>query len=101
MIPEAVQEIAAQIGVFFLRKNNNDYEAARKEILELRISEITYENPPGDVAISLSRPGLLIGRRGEQIDSLTKFLGKQIKIVEVNQSLHDYLLPYDYSQWEN
>lgn len=98
MIPEPVQEIAARIGVFFLRKNDNDYEAARKEILELRISNISFENPPGEVSIELSRPGLLIGRRGEQIDSLEKFLGHKILIVEVRQSINDFLLPYDYSQ---
>ena len=102
-IPVEVREVAQMIGTFYLSKNNGDYEAAEKEIDRLRIAKI--EVADGVVFILSARPGILIGKRGENIGALQEHLGKKIKIFEEKDSLRDYLITYpetDYadSHWE-
>lgn len=93
----AAQEIAIKIGLFYLAKHNNDYAAAQREIESLRITNIVVASVKGSavdsVEIHLSRPGLLIGRKGENVGNLTTHLGIAfIKIVETNDWL-DWLVP--------
>ena len=84
--------IASKIGRFYAEKHGWDTAAANKEILSLRISDIVI-NSDG-IEIHLSRPGLLIGRRGTNIEALQRFLGCRIHIEEVND-ISDYMLVYD------
>lgn len=86
------QEIGYQILDYYVRKNSFNYAAANKEMSSLAITDIRTD---GDtVEIYTGRPGLLIGRKGANIDSLTNFLGKKVKIVE---SFHwnEILCAYD------
>ena len=71
MIPPEVQEIAMQIGQFFLNKNNDDYAKTEQEIEKMRIDKISIAEET--VTIELCRPGILIGRKGVQIDALQEF----------------------------
>lgn len=100
MISEEVKDIAHRIGQFFLEKNELDYKAACAEIEKLRINNLSiYEkrtNGKTTIEIETSRPGLVIGRRGEQIDKLSKYLGVEIRLVETKETLLDYLLPYNW-----
>jgi hypothetical protein len=100
-----IREVAALIGQFYLRKHEGDYVAAEKAIVDLRISDLTVE---GDkVTIVTARPGMLIGRRGTNIDELTAFLNKKVHIIEDVDPLIEYLIPqpeepideYDYLDW--
>lgn len=87
-----IREMAALIGQFYLRKHNNDYIATEKAIVDLRISDLRVE---GDkVIIVTARPGLLIGRRGQNIDELTAFLNKKIHIIEEVDPLLAWLVPH-------
>lgn len=92
-----VIEIAQKIGEFFLRKNEFDYSAAENEIWKLRINNISFDYMHTSITIETSRPGMLIGRRGEQIEQLSKFLGVKVKITETRQHILDYLVPCDFS----
>jgi len=96
MIPDKVKEAARNIGAFYLQKNHGDFKAAELEILKLQISSISVDDKlPNSVSIAITtgRPGLLIGKRGENIDALTKFLGTQVKVIEDRDPLSSYLIP--------
>lgn len=69
-----------------------------------RISNVSIEyTPVGEkIKVHTSRPGQIIGRRGEKIDELTKFLKKKfrldnphIEIVEIHEPLLDAQLVAD------
>jgi predicted metal-dependent RNase len=62
-----LQEIARDIGLFFLKQNNEDYAKIEGIICNLSITDI-QETPDGKIQISTSRPGLLIGRKRQNID---------------------------------
>lgn len=97
-ISEQVKEISASIGQFYLQKNSGDYVKTREEIEQLRIKEIEML---GDrLNIKLSRPGLLIGPKGKNINELSEFLKLNIHIQEVDNIL-TYLCPEDYSNFED
>ncbi|MDO8508429.1 MAG: 30S ribosomal protein S3 [Nanoarchaeota archaeon] len=57
-------------------------EFVKGELGKGRISNVTIEYTPiGEkIIISTSKPGLVIGRRGEKIDFLTKILKKRFKL---------------------
>lgn len=95
MLSEQDKEAARKIGYFYLEKNNRDFKATEKEIVDLRISKVHVKDD-GVVAITTERPGLLIGLRGENIDSLTKFLGVNVHIIEEPDSISYYLVPQDW-----
>jgi predicted RNA-binding protein Jag len=89
--PEA-QETAYKISDFYLTKHRGNYTDAIDDIDKLRISNI--EVIDGVVSIHTPRPGLLIGRKGENINALSAFLGVQIKICE-SYDWESILFPYD------
>ena len=78
--------------MFYLAKNNNDYQKTADEIRSMRVAEIIAI---GDVVlIKVGRPGVLIGKRGQNIDALQAAIGKKIHIVEVEDSdIEYYLIP--------
>jgi ribosomal protein S3 len=45
------------------------------------------------ITITTERPGILIGKRGTNIDALEKFLGTKVKIIEDQDPLYHYLIP--------
>lgn len=92
-ISEEVKDVARDIGQFYLKKNNGDYKATAQEVLALRISKIEVAN--GEVSITTGRPGLLIGKRGTNIDALSHHLKVKIKIIEDIDHLSFYLVPYE------
>ena len=55
--------------------------------------------------ITTSRPGLLIGKRGSNIEELSDWLKKKVKIIEAKDDLNNYLIPYppedDESPYDN
>lgn len=77
----------------------NSYEewfvATRETVLNLMISKI--EICDDTIVISTSRPGLLIGKKGETINQLISFLKQKVKIIEV-ESINDHLLGFMYLQ---
>lgn len=95
MYSNEIKEIAADIGQFFLDKNKGDYLKTKHEIENMRVNSISIDD--NKVIIELSRPGLLIGWRGEQIHSLIKHLERDVRIVETPNHIEDYLIPYHYN----
>ena len=57
-------------------------EYIKKELGKGRISNVSIEyTPVGEkIIVATSRPGLVIGRRGEKIDELTRVLKKRFKL---------------------
>ena len=95
-----VQNVAREIGQYFLQRNGQNYAKAAEEIIRLRISKIEVKGE--ELTIVLGRPGLLIGRGGQVIRGLEAFLkAKRITVIEDETPLLDALIPesglwYDY-----
>jgi predicted PilT family ATPase len=91
VVKQFAREPAMKIGQFYLDKNNGDYKkTVEEEIPFLGITDV--QEDAESITIFTSRPGKIIGRRGENIDALEKYLGKKIKVVET-QNIMDLLLP--------
>ena len=92
-----VQSIASDIGFFYLEKNAGDYEKAIEEITQLGITKIDFKGTT--IHITLTRPGLLIGRRGENIDKLrvhlSKSLKQEINIDIIEDRITGWLIPFE------
>ena len=86
-------EIGYKIASFYLEKHNGDYAAAEKEVKSLCITDIKLIEDK-HISIYLSRPGLLIGRHGINIENLSVFLDMKITIVEAFNWV-DVLVPFD------
>lgn len=97
MTPDKVREVASRIGAFYLQKNNGDFKATEAEILKLQISNISIDDrlPHSvSIAITTARPGILIGKRGQNIDALSRFLGTEVKVIEDQDPLSAWLIPH-------
>jgi ribosomal protein S3 len=94
MLAPNVAEMARRIGLFYLQKNNQDYEKTEKELTDLRISKIEID-VKGVVFITLARVGLFIGRKGENIEKLNRFLKSDVRIVEDMDSIYEALIPHN------
>lgn len=93
MYSNKVKAIAKEIGLFFLEESDRDYDKAREQIIKLGISDLKIlEN--GRISITLLRPGLLIGKRGSRIDALSKYIGNGVHIIEEEDPIIGYILPY-------
>lgn len=93
---EEEKRLARLFGKYYLQKNNGNYEQTATEIEKLGISEFTLL-PEGKLKIVSSRVGLLIGRRGLNIDNLARFLEVEVSIYKDPDPLISYLVPYEYS----
>ena len=80
-ITTEVKNIGYDIGEYYLSKNDNDYRKTEKEIESIKISGITVNGK--EVHIYTSRPGLLIGPKGKNIDALELFLKKRFSFMNV------------------
>ena len=92
------QTAAQMIGQFYLQLNDCDYKKAIADITNLCITKVEWKG--NTVHITLSRPGLLIGRRGENIDKLLEYImkmteNKGIIIDIIEDQIIGWLIPYD------
>jgi len=92
-----LEQIGYDIASFYLNKNKNDYVAAEKEVISLNITDIQIDPYNSKLRIFTARPGLLVGRKGENLDNLSKHLKREIEIVEAFH-WNEVLVPFDYSE---
>lgn len=90
-----VLEAADNIGHFYLEKHGGDVYAANQEIERVRINNLSFED--GALVIETSRPGILIGKRGENIKALQERLGS-IKITETRETITDYIYRFAFEE---
>tara|TARA_R110000868_G_scaffold371774_1_gene635528 strand:- start:435 stop:755 length:321 start_codon:yes stop_codon:yes gene_type:complete len=96
--PTAELEIIGyKITDYFFKKNNGDYEKTKKEIESISIQDIEIDG--NQLIIHTARPGLLIGKRGSNIDALSMFLGMKVRIEE-SFSWTDQLIPVDAMEYD-
>jgi|GEM_PF-6584135 len=97
---DALQKLAITIGYFYVVKQNSAsqvaFEEARKNIDALGITKL---NIKGNVfTITLTRPGLLIGHKGKNIDQLHAYLSKEYRkkvVIHIKEERAlQYLYPY-------
>src|SRR3989344_4522964 len=90
--------------VTFKKEELGVREYIKRELGKGKVSDVTIEyTPVGEkIVVATSRPGLVIGKRGEKIDELTNVLKKRfhldnphIKIQEITQPLLDAQLVAD------
>jgi len=86
-------EVGYKIASFYLDKHNQDYSAAKKEVITLGITDVKLVDDK-HIEIYVSRPGLLIGRHGTNIENLSVFLAMKITIVEAF-NWTDVLVPFN------
>jgi ribosomal protein S3 len=86
------KQIAADIGEFYLQKNNADYEATRKEIKDIGFDNIAVISP-NKIKITVRRPGLFIGKRNKNIVKLETYLRRRIVVKETRECVEDYIIP--------
>ena len=94
--------IAQCIGEYYLEKNNFDYKKTEEDVSLLGITQI--EHKLDTIIITLQRCGILIGRRGENIDKLQKFLASKTKYTKLDikeDKIISWLIPYDYSDYSD
>lgn len=96
MLPHPVREACKVIGHFYLHKHKNNYALAADEITKLQITKVEINQ--NKLCITAGRVGMLIGRRGENIDNLSKFVQSQlqmeIRVIEDEDGLLDCLIPH-------
>ena len=92
-----LQMLAIAIGQYYLDLSKGDYAKAIKDINQLGITKLDIKN--NKFYITLSRPGILIGRRGHNIDALQSYLSlnrnKEIKIHIIEEKITPWLIPYE------
>jgi len=92
-------DVARMIGEFYLDKNKGDYKKTNEEISELKITRIDYNFKT--LNITTGRPGLIIGRRGENIDKLREYLSNLVGHFEL-KIIEDKVIPnlYPYESYD-
>ena len=105
------KEIARIIGNYYLGQFNNDYQKCYDRLTEMGIKKVEYRQAEqsvfknddiiSTVYVTLSRPGLLIGKYGKTIADITEQLSltfkETIKIHIIEDELDDFLYPIDWS----
>lgn len=81
--------------VAFKKEELGVKEYIKKELGKGRISAVSVEYTPiGEkIIVATSRPGLVIGRRGEKIDELTRVLKKRFKLDNPHIEIHEITEP--------
>jgi ribosomal protein S3 len=95
-----LQQLASDIGDYYLSIQEGVYKAnydkARFDIVSMGISNLDVKG--NRVMIRLTRPGLLIGRKGSNIDAMKDFLSKKYKkniVIDIEEDkVLQYLIPY-------
>lgn len=93
-----VRRICEKIGEFYLNQTGGNYDETAEQIRKLQITHISRLES-GEIEIHAARLGLLIGKKGENIGLLSKWLGSEIKLYEDN-CWTDFLTPMDYNHYE-
>ena len=112
---QEVKKLAAEIGLFFLHKNEEDYAKTRQEIQNMGITRLEIKMLPNRkndgnpsrlfiekcLEITLARPGLIIGPKGRLITELQEHLNSldepiSLRIVEEEHRIECYIIPYEY-----
>jgi ribosomal protein S3 len=88
------RDFARMIGEFYLIKNRGDYKKTSEEIATIQITGVDYNCRV--LRIVTGRPGLIIGRRGENIDKLKEYVLKQIGEIFELKIIEDKVIPYLY-----
>lgn len=96
---EAEIEVAREIGFYYLAKcGGSDFGKCEKLISELQITAIKVDQVTGTASIHLSRPGLIIGWHGVNLNNLVSYLCDRIKWLEhvvicEDKNINDYIIP--------
>jgi len=101
------KHIYRDIGYYYQSLSPDDRKKIEQNIMMLRIHSVWYSK--GYVWIKCERPGILIGKKGENINNLSKFISsnwpfylpfKGIKLKEEKELSHLYNYQYSYSDWD-
>ena len=114
------REVCHLIGSYYLRSTKQDfsitiakdrvdrlYKDVKEAIYGLGISKVKVEG--NKITIVLMRPGLLIGRRGENINALQNYLISKLKIdikihIEEAEDISYRIIPQnpnDFDDWDD
>jgi ribosomal protein S3 len=83
---------------YAIESRDLQYKNAQEEVRALGLTQISVKG--NELCITLSRPGILIGRKGENIDKFERYMndkGGFTKIKIVEDRVIGCSIPYDYS----
>jgi len=98
-----IHQIIYKLQDFYLEKNQDpdvdkQYSKTQEEMLSMGITQLKLRK--NIFTIVLRRPGLLIGRHGDNIDALQKYLLEHVKTVKniklriEEDNITNWLIPY-------
>lgn len=94
---EVEKEILREISCFIFHREK-DAERANSYVNSFGITDISYNEKTNEVSITLFRPGLFIGNKGELIKSLQEYLQKEVnenlKIFIIENRINEYFVNF-------
>lgn len=85
-------KLLRSIGEFFLQLKKNDHAETARYLRYVEITQIEKVNDH-EIVIIAHRPGLLVGKKGEIMRDLERWLGLKVHIAQNTQpSVYDYLI---------
>lgn len=87
----AKQNLAQGIGYFYFEQNRGDCSKANNDTFRLGITDLKIKGR--NITIRLTRPGLLIGARGTNIEQLKHFLSHYYKKAMKINIVEDTIIP--------
>ena len=101
MLPQNIRDAAKCIGEFYLSKNeahgDHKYDKTAGDLLHLLITKLEIDETTKVLEITTGRPGMLIGRRGKNIQELCDWVMQKlqlgIRVVEDMDALYDTMVP--------
>ncbi len=90
-------ELDEKLGKFYMREGSDATREIGIEALHnLQITKTSYVD--GQYRIRLRRPGLIIGRKGTNIEALQKYLNVDVRIEEEETDPYYHIIPPLYSE---
>lgn len=94
-----LEELLPRFAEYFHNKFGE--EKSYETIMSLGITDMKYFPTKNILWIETSRPGFIIGKRGEQINELEKFLTTEILLEEAKSTITDKIMIHlgSFSSW--
>jgi ribosomal protein S3 len=99
-IEDKTRYVASSVGFFYYHLDRENLEEATKSLNMLKITKIEYDEEACVAVIHLQRPGIIIGRKGKNIEALLAYVQKQCASYFEVKSIKIVEAPEIYGLWD-